>query len=214
MDVVAAVQQNDLVALRGLLKADPALANARTPQGLSLLQLACYQRFQPGIDALLAAGAQPDAWAAAALGDAPRLRALVEADRNVLEAPGPDGFPALHLAAHFGHVEALRALLDLGASPGLVGGPPLANTALHAALAGRQREAARLLLAAGAPVDAPDHGGNTPVHLAAAVGDEEIVALLDQMGADLDARNAKGQTPYDLARERDDARLAAYLAPR
>lgn len=214
MDVVEAVQKRDLAALVRLLDEDPRRAEAATPQGISVLQLACYLRFSQGIEAMLAVGARPDVWAAATLGDVPRVRHLIAAEPSLRDAPGADGFPALHLAAHFGRTDALRNLLSLGAPPGLVGGPPLANTALHAALAGSQVEAARILVAAGAPVDARDHGGNTPMHIAAANGLDDAVALLDKAGAQLDARNAQGKTPYDVAVEREAVRVMAYLEPR
>lgn len=211
MDALEAVQKKDLASLRRLLREDPRRAEARTPQGLSILQLACYHRFSQGVEALLAAGAQPDVWAAATLGDTARVREHVTADRALLEKPGPDGFTPLHLAAHFGHLDTMRALLNLGAAPGVVGGPALVNTPLHAALAGGQTAAARMLLDAGASVDARDHGGHTPLHVAAASGSEEGVALLLARGADPDATSHEGKRPVDFATERDFPAVAERL---
>ena len=52
---------------------------------------------------------------AAALGDATRVREIARAEPASLTGRSPDGWPALHLAAHFGHGDAVDALLAVGA---------------------------------------------------------------------------------------------------
>jgi uncharacterized protein len=74
----------------------------------------------------------------------------------------------------------------------------LANQPLHAAAAGRHLEVCRLLLAAGADVNATQHGGYTPLHEAAQHGDIEMVELFLSAGADPTVRVPEG-TPADLA---------------
>jgi ankyrin repeat protein len=179
-----------------------------------LLIEAIFARDAAEVQRRLDAGAQPDVWECAALGHAAALRDWIRRDRTLLEMPGPGGFAPLHLAAHYGRLAALRALLDEGASPGLLGAPPLSNAPLHAAVAGRQRASAEALLDAGAPVDARDHGGHTALHVAAANGDVELARLLLARGADPDARAADGRTPRDVARERGNGEAEAALAAR
>lgn len=113
--LAAALRVRHLAGRRRLLDEDPALARARLPEGPSLLLLAAYQRWGEGVRVLLERGAQPDVFEAAAVGDASRLRALLAAKPSLAQALSPDGFPALHLAAHFGHEEAAAALLVAGA---------------------------------------------------------------------------------------------------
>lgn len=208
--LVAALKARDADAVRALLAKDPSLARTRTG-GMGVLHLALYLRLSEAVDALLAAGAEPDAWEAAILGDAARLRALVAKDRTLLAAPGPDGACVLHLAAHFGRLDALRALLNLGAPVDGYSGGVFGNTALHAAAAGLQAAAVEALLAAGAKPDLPDKNGYAPAHVAAANGSVPILRALAAKGADLRAPARDGRTPLDLARERDMDEAVAFL---
>ena len=57
-----------------------------------------------------------------------------------------------------------------------------ANQPLHAAAAGRHAEVCRLLLAAGADVNATQHGGYAPLHEVAASGEVELVELFLSAG--------------------------------
>lgn len=207
MSLLDAVQKKDIAAVRAAL-ASGASPDAAMPNGLSALQLAVYHRFTEGVEALLAAGATPDVWAAAALGDLARLRAAPD-----VASPGPDGFPPLHLAAHFGRVDAVIALLERGVHVDSLGGAPLSNTALHAAAAGGQAEAAAILLAFGAPVDVADGNGYLPLHVAAAAGAAPVVRALLAADADPQARSRDGKTALDYARERKNEAVIAELSP-
>src|SRR4051794_38245810 len=104
MDVVAAITSDDFSALQR----EP---DARDEQGVSAPLLTLYHRRPEARTALLAAGATVGPLEAAALGDVERLRG---ADLSVR---GGDGFTPLHLAAFFGGVEAVRAILATGADP-------------------------------------------------------------------------------------------------
>jgi ankyrin repeat protein len=74
------------------------------------------------------------------------------------------------------------------------------NTPLKVTVIWNDIEAARLLLDAGADVNARLEDGYTALHHAAAGGRHAMAALLCQRGASLDARNDDGKTPLDLAR--------------
>ncbi|MFZ1990337.1 MAG: sigma-70 family RNA polymerase sigma factor [Alphaproteobacteria bacterium] len=63
---------------------------------------------------LTARGAVIDIWAASAMGDAARVRALLQADPSLTRAPGPNNAPPLHYAAS---AEIVDLLLAAGADP-------------------------------------------------------------------------------------------------
>ena len=65
-------------------------------------------------------------------------------------------------------------------------------------------EVIRLLLKAGADVNAKDEYGNTPLHAAAAVNENpEVISVLLKAGADVNAKAENGSTALDYARDND-----------
>jgi ankyrin repeat protein len=196
MDAVAA---GDTDRVAALVADDPSLAMARGADGVSALLLARYRFDRPTMDALLAADPDLDVFEAAALGRIDRLRERLAEDPGAVTAMSPDGFTALHLAAFFGKSEVTRILLEAAARVDTYTTNDFANQPLHAAAAGRHIEVCRLLLGAGADVDATQHGGFTPLHEAAQHGDVELVELFLSAGADPRASVADGGTPADLA---------------
>ncbi|MBW2455743.1 MAG: ankyrin repeat domain-containing protein [Deltaproteobacteria bacterium] len=70
----------------------------------------------------------------------------------------------------------------------------------------------KLLLDAGARVDAVDARGNTPLHAAAEVGSLRGVEILLARGARAGVRNRAGQTALDLAMKRGDADIVQLLS--
>jgi ankyrin repeat protein len=124
----------------------------------------------------------------------------------------PDGWPPLHLAAHFGQGNAVDALLEARADVHARSTNAERNTALHAALAGRA--SARIvsrLLGRGADVNARAAGQHTALHEAAFRGNLELAQLLLAHGADATVRNDGGHTPLDLAQAQGHAMLARRL---
>jgi adenosylhomocysteine nucleosidase len=198
-DMMAAVAAGDTAAVQRLLAADPSLASARGDDGVSAVLLARYRFDRPTMDAILAADPEIDVFEAAALGRLDRLDAALFADPGLVRAYSPDGFTALHLAAFFGKPEAVHRLLSAGAPVDAFTHNDLANQPLHAAAAGRSVEICRALLAAGADVNARQHGGFTPLHEAAQQGDDEKVELFLSAGADPMLRAEDGRTAADLA---------------
>ena len=138
-------------------------------------------------------------FAAAIFGDAAEVEKLLAGNRSLGSAVSPDGWFPLHLAAHFGHADAVRALLNKGAKVNAPSTNAMRNTALHAAAAGRSSAVAKLLLDAGADVNARQSGGWTPLHSAAQNGDVEFARVLTDAGADVGVRADNQQRPLDLA---------------
>lgn len=192
MDLIAVINSDDLPAL---LRERPELASAHDQHGVSALLLAIYHRRTQSRDALLAAGAPVGTLEAAALGDVKRLEG---ADLGVR---GGDGFTPLHLAAFFGGVDAVRAILATGADPDADADNPFKVRPLHSACATGDHASAAALLAAGANPNLPQQGGYTPLHSAAHLDDAELTRLLLDHGADPRATEDSGKTPYDMAGE-------------
>ncbi len=89
-------------------------------------------------------------FAAAITGDSVELETLLSGNRSLASALSPDGWTPLHLAAHFGKLDAVRILLNKGAPVNARSTNAMQNTPLHAAAAGRAAEVAKLLIDHGA----------------------------------------------------------------
>lgn len=210
-DLIDAINAGDAGRVGEILVEDPALVAARDDAGVSALMLARYRFDRAATEALLAADPDLDVFEAATLGYVDRLRESLEADPGAASAFSPDGFTALHFAAFFGKVEAARLLLEHGASVDVYTRNPFANQPLHAAAAGRHIEVCRVLIAGGADVNAPQHGGFTPLHEAAQHGDVEMTELFLSAGADPSQTTDAGETAADVAAAAGHADLAGRL---
>lgn len=168
-----------------------------------LLQ-ALFRRQAEEVERLRAEGAPVGPLEAAALGDVERLR---DAD---LTARSADGFTTLHLAAFFGGVEAVRAILATGFAPDADAVNRFKVRPIHSAAAARDLESARALLDAGADPDVRQNGGYTPLHTAAHNEDFELTRLLLAHDADRTLFDDEGKIPRDMT---SNAELRALLSP-
>jgi uncharacterized protein len=152
--------------------------NSRDELGLSPAMHALYRGETAEAETLLPD--EPNVFEAAAFGRDKRLVELLESDPGLARTFSGDGFTALHLAAFFGHVEALQLLLDAAADPNAVGTSEQIGPVqpLHSAAATGRLKCARLLLEHGADVNARQGGGFTALHAAAASRDAELARLL------------------------------------
>lgn len=131
--------------------------------------------------------------AAAVAGDGETIDAILNQDDSLVHSHGsvhPDhvafmagegadhGWTPLHLAAHYGHPSCVRRLLEREADVDAVGANALANTPLHAAIAGRNVECVAAVLAAGPDLAIRDAAGLTPRKLAEIDSSAEIRGML------------------------------------
>lgn len=213
--LVAAVESDDAVTVRSILRADPSAAGASLPDGTSLLLHALYRSARAAVDALVEARGDAldayDVFEAAAVGRADLVVRLVAADPSLATDYAADGFTALQLASFLGSLECVRALVDAGADIEAVSRNAMAIRPLHAAAAGRHLAISRLLVERGADVDAVQRDSFTPLMAAAQHGDEELVELLLSAGADPAARTDGGTSAADLAADAGHPGLAARL---
>jgi ankyrin repeat protein len=152
-----------------------------------------------------------DIHTAAKEGDTDEVAALLSMDNRLTRTHDADGWTPLHLAAHYGHPDIVALLLHNNAPVDIRSNNQMANTSLHAALAGRRADVVKMLVAAGADVNARQHGGWVPLHSAAANGEREIVDLLIARGADRAAVNDAGVSAAAIARERGHGALAEHI---
>jgi ankyrin repeat protein len=181
------------------------------PNGVSDLLMAVYRGDDAAISAILETKPELTVFEAAAVGDLARVRALVAADPSQARAFAVDGFHPLGLAAFFTHPDVVMFLIAAGAELNAPSRNRMQVTALHSAIAARDRESTLALIAAGADVNLAQQDAFTPLHEAAQNGDRDIVEALLAAGADPGTRLASGERPADLARKHKHPELAPLL---
>ncbi len=131
------------------------------------------------------------------------------ADINVVDSIG---FNALFEAARDQHIEVLQALLTAGAEVNQVSADNgLRMTPLHMAAIGGNPQAIRLLVNAGAALNATGTQGNTAMMWAIFEGKNEAATALLKLGADPTITNAYDTDFIALVANLDDAKLQAAL---
>jgi ankyrin repeat protein len=199
MQLIDAAKRGDLVAIRRILSQDANAIRTRADTGETPLMAALYRGQSEAVTLLLDSGAPLDLFAASAVGSTDALVRELERPGVSVGDYAYDGWTALHLAAFFGRHNAAERLIDAGADPQAPSRNSMANTPLHAALAGRHTEVALLLIARGADVNATDAGRHTPLHIATENGLIDAVRALISAGADPHAVDADDNTPLSRA---------------
>ena len=203
--------QGRLPELRDALASDPAAAKVRNALGASLLAQAAYMGSFEAIALIRAALPRLDPYECVILGDVDGVRAALDNGWDV-NAPSPDGFSALGLAAFFKRPEIFDILLPLTRDVNRQANNPQRVAALHAATAVGSATMVEKLLRAGADPNLPQADGFLPIHVSAQHGDAVITGLLLLFGTDPKARNGKGKSATDHAREGGHKWLADRLA--
>jgi ankyrin repeat protein len=112
---------------------------------------------------------------AAANGDAALVSLLLSSGASPHSADGTTCYTPLSVACMAGAVQVVKVLLDAGADPNKkssgnnILGTPLSDTPLHHAARHKHAECCRLLILAGAQVDATSSLSHSPLYEAAAM---------------------------------------------
>jgi ankyrin repeat protein len=214
-DFLAAVTKEDVSRVKALVEETPSLAATRNEQGVSAPLLALYHRKRETAELLVGIKEEQeplDIFEAAAFGKTARLEAILDEEPSQVDAFAADGFFPLGLAAFFGREPAVRLLVARGANLHLTARNPMKVAAIHAASAEGGFEIARLLIEAGADVNAVQQAGFTPLHAAAMTGQLELAKLLLERGADPRAQADDGRDALAMAREAKQQALIDLLS--
>ena len=204
------VRAGDVARLRALIAADRTVVNARSEKGYTPVLIAQYHRKPDCLAALLEARPVLDIWDAASVGATARVAELLDADPELLNAYAPDGFFPLALAAFFGHPETVKLLLARGADVGQAARNPMKIQALHSAVT-NSFETVKLLVDAGAPVNAKQDKGWAPLHEAVNRGDVEMTRYLLAHGADPKQQNDDGKSAIGIAADKGNQDILKLL---
>ncbi|KAG2425842.1 hypothetical protein HXX76_013466 [Chlamydomonas incerta] len=194
--------------VRALLDAEAGIEALDSTKSTPL-HCAAYEGKADNVRALLAAGANKEAlnedtvtplFGAVHYGHVEVIKLMAEAGCNLAACDQNFGISLLHHAATEGKVEALNALIKLGAN--LTAQDRDGDTPLHAAAAAGELGALKALLAA-APAGAKEVKnklGLTPLHSTAQdSGAREVVQALLDAGVNKDATTTEGDTALHLA---------------
>jgi uncharacterized protein len=210
-EFLESIKKNDNPKISQILKEQPRLADTRDKDGVSAIFLALYRGNKQGAQEIASRKSSLDIYEAAALGNLPQLKNLLDHDKSLLGSYSPDGFTALALAAYLGEKNTVQHLLKAGADPNAVAKNETGFTALTGAVAQNHNEVARMLVENGANVNYSYEGGFTPLIHAAHAGNFDLVKLLLEQGADPNAKNGEGKTPMAYAREKGHDRVIELL---
>jgi ankyrin len=134
---------------------------------------------------------------------------LIEVDDDDVDIEINDGYTRLMFAASRGWCSSIKWLLENGAD---IHAGFHRWTPLHDAVDMNQRDAAVLLLDAGARVDARDADGHTALQGVAYSGNLEMCKLLLSRGASLELRNPRGKDVEAIARDAANTTTVDLLA--
>lgn len=152
---------------------------------------------------------------AAERGHTAMLQVMIEKGVNVnltQDAPGDAGATALHCACAFGHIDAVKLLMDAGADDtlkNLKGETPAHYAVMKKKYGGDLEPGQRAgLLRALRNLDLPREDGKTPLLLLHGIyGSQELLPLFVEMGVDVNQADNQGMTYLMQNTDKDMAKI-------
>lgn len=192
--LLAAAAKGDTARIRALA-AEKENVDVRDSRQRTPLHVATYSAQHDAMRTLVAAGADPNAMEqddydivtiAAVADDLPTLQVALALGASPANVTSPYRGTALIAAAHLGHHQVVRTLIEAGAPLDHVNN--LGWTAVIESIVlgdGGDRHVATLaaLIEGGADINLPDRNGRTPLALARRMGYSRMAALLESAGA-------------------------------
>jgi len=205
------IKSADTVGLKKLLDSDPTLADGKTDQGISFLQLAAYYRNGEAVSLIQSRKKNIDVFEACCIGDKERIKKFLDSKPELINTFSSDGFTPLGLSCFFGHYEIVKYLVEKGADVNIPSSNSFQVAPIHSATAISNYDIIKLLIKNGADVNAKQQSGVIPLHSAAHNGQSEIIKLLIDHGADVNAKTTDNKTPLDMAEEKNYTEAANLI---
>lgn len=196
------IKTGDVRNLKKLLEGDNTLADGKTEQGISFLQLAAYYRNNEIIQLIRNKKKNIDIFEACCIGELDIVKKSLAEKPELVNSFSTDGFTPLGLSCFFGHFEIVKYLVGAGADVNIPSSNPFKVAPIHSASAISNYDITDLLIRHGANVNATQQSGVTPLHSAAHNGKVDIIKLLIDHGANVDAMTEDSKTPLDMAAEK------------
>src|SRR5688572_29549357 len=212
--LVEAIKAGNADDVARIIRENPAALKVRDASGASPLLVAIYYQKHDIAKMIADAAGEIDIFEAAALGRADRVKDLLRSDASLASAYSADGFPLVGLAAFFGHLEAVKVLIEAGANIHAAATNAFKVQAIHAAVASKNLDIVRAVLEAGADPNAMQQQGFRPMHESGSTGNRELAELLMRFGADPTLKNDDGKDTIAFAREKGHTDFAAWLENR
>lgn len=180
-------------------------------QGVSLALHALYYGHHELAHVIAARCTHLDMFSAAALNHGTALRSIVQINPNRINDWAGDGFHALGLACFFAAPDTAQLCIAFGADVNRTSNNHFRVAPIHSAAAADHLPIVRMLLEAGADVNAIQQDGFRALHTAAQHGNPDMCELLLAYGADRHAQTSQGLTACDIAAAHQHRQLRNIL---
>jgi len=182
-----------------LLSRNPELVKQKTSHDISPLLLACYYHKPQIVQIILKYITTITIHEACAVGLLQHVQMMIDHKKEIIDEISLQGFTPLGIAAHFGQEDIVKLLLTHRADPNIPSQNGYHVYPLHAALSANNSNISKMLIEAGAEVNAQQQGKISPLHLAAQHGNIELIILLLEHGANVQHFSTAGSSAADLA---------------
>jgi len=199
MAILDLVHANDQTAISQLPVSDAHGTMLCDEHGVSLALHALYHGHRALAEAISTRCPRVDPFTAAALDRMDDLTRHLQHTPKCVHTFSSDGFQMLGLACFFGAVAAAERCIAAGASVNQASHNAFEVAPIHSATAADSVALVRLLVAAGADVNARQSGGFVALHNAAQHGNLTICQILVEAGADVHAQTHEGHTALHYA---------------